>query len=101
MPISDVGSYAPTMDEFSAHRDDVNTALGGAPATDLKLQGGYTRAMFIADRDAIDAAMTGLVGLGIRGRSRPRIGTRSSRGWSAGSLRFGAFCGRCCPTPAK
>jgi hypothetical protein len=51
------------MDEFSAHWDDVNTFLGGTPATDLKLQGSYTRALFLADRNAIDAAITGLVGL--------------------------------------
>jgi hypothetical protein len=51
------------MDEFSAHWDDVNTFLGGTAASDLKLQGAYTRTMFIADRNAIDAAITGLVGL--------------------------------------
>lgn len=63
MPIIDIGSYPPTMDEFSAHWDDTNTFLGATPATDLKLQGAYTRTMFIADRNAIDAAITGLVGL--------------------------------------
>lgn len=63
MPISDIGSYVSVMDEFLAHWEDVNTELGGAPATDLKLQGNYTRALFLADRDAIDAAITGLVGL--------------------------------------
>jgi hypothetical protein len=51
------------MDEFNAHWEDVNLELGGAPATDLKLQGSYARAMFLADRNAIDTAMTGLVGL--------------------------------------
>ncbi len=63
MPITDIGSYPPTMDEFSAHWDDVNIFLGGTPATDLKLKGAYTRAMFIADRNAIDLAITALVGL--------------------------------------
>jgi hypothetical protein len=51
------------MDEFYAHWDDVNIFLGGTAATDLKLQGLYTRAMFFADRNAIDAAITALVGL--------------------------------------
>ena len=63
MPITDIGSYVPTMDEFGAHWDDVNTALGGTPATELKLQGAYTRAMFVTDRNAIDAAITALAGL--------------------------------------
>ena len=63
MPITDIGSYVPTMDLFAAHWDDVNAALGGTPATELKLQGAYTRALFITDRNAIDAAITGLVGL--------------------------------------
>jgi len=63
MPLNDIGSYVPTMDEFSAHWEDVNTALGGTPATDLKLKGNYTRTMFIADRNAIETSITGLVGL--------------------------------------
>ena len=63
MAISDLGSYVPTMNEFAAHWEDVNTQLGGAAATDLKLQGNYTLAMFLADRAAIDSAITGLVGL--------------------------------------
>ena len=50
MPISDIGSYVSVMDEFLAHWEDVNLQLGGAPATDLKLQGNYTLAMFLADR---------------------------------------------------
>ena len=63
MPISDIGSYVPVMDEFLAHWEDVNTQLGGTSATDLKLQGNYTLALFLADRNAIDAALTGLIGL--------------------------------------
>lgn len=62
MPITDLGSYVPTMDQFLAHWEDVNIQLGGTPATDLKLFGGYVRAMFLADRDAIDSALTGLIG---------------------------------------
>jgi len=63
MPLNGIGSYLPTIDEFLAHWLDVNTELGGTPATDLKLQGGFTRAMFLALRDSLAAALTGLIDL--------------------------------------
>ena len=60
MPLNGIGSYLTTMDEFSAHWDDVNIILGGTPATDLKLQGGFTRALFITLRTDLGAAITAL-----------------------------------------
>lgn len=60
MPVTTIGSYLTTYDEFIAHWDDVNTELGGAPATDLTLQGGYSRADMIADRATLQTAITGL-----------------------------------------
>jgi hypothetical protein len=60
MPITTIGSYLTTLDEFIAHWDDVNAELGGAPATDLTLQGSYTRANMITDRGALQAAITDL-----------------------------------------
>jgi len=60
MPITTIGSYLTTMDEFIAHWEDVNTELGGAPATDLTLQGGFTRDNLIADRATLQTAITDL-----------------------------------------
>jgi len=63
MPIDDIGSYPPVMDEFSAHWEDANIALGGTPATDLKLAGGHTRTQFITLRNDIQAKITAGEGL--------------------------------------
>lgn len=60
MPITTIGSYVTVMDEVAAHWEDVNTELGGTPATDLKLEGAFTRAMFITMRNDVDASITGL-----------------------------------------
>jgi hypothetical protein len=60
MAITTIGSYLPTMDEFIAHWDDVNTELGGTPTTDLTLQGAYARDGMIADRAALQTAITDL-----------------------------------------
>ncbi len=54
MPLTDLGSYVQTMDEVVLHWLDVNAALGGAPATDLKLEGGFSRADLIAARDLFE-----------------------------------------------
>src|SRR3989304_4342739 len=67
MPITNIGSYLSTMDEFIAHWEDGNTELGGAPATDLTLQGGYTRANMTADRSTLQ---TGIVDLEDRENNR-------------------------------
>lgn len=60
MPLTTIGSYLTTMDEFGAHWEDVNAELGGMPATDLTLAGGYTRDDFLADRATLQAAITDL-----------------------------------------
>ncbi len=60
MPLNGIGSYLTTMDEVSAHWDDVNIILGGTPATELKLQGGFTRTMFITVRTDLSGAITAL-----------------------------------------
>ena len=63
MPLDDIGSYPPVMAEFSAHWEDLDLALGGTSATDLKLAGGFTRTEFLALRTAIQATITALEGL--------------------------------------
>ena len=63
MPLDDIGSYSPLMDQFYAHWEDVNIALRGTAATDLTLAGGFTRALFLALRAEIQARITALDGL--------------------------------------
>jgi len=58
MPLTDPGSYVGVMDEIAAHWEDVNTELGGAPATDLKIAGGMTRALFITLRNDVAGKLT-------------------------------------------
>jgi len=58
MPLTDIGSYGPVMDEFSAHWTDTNVILGGTAATDLKLEGGVTLAIFITSRNEIGTKLT-------------------------------------------
>ena len=62
MPLSSIGSYLPTTQEVINHWTQVNAALGGAPATDLKLQGGYILATLTSDRAALQAAITATEG---------------------------------------
>ncbi len=54
MPLTSIGSYIAVMDEFVAHWTDVNAEI--APAV-LTLQGGYTLALFTADRNALEQAI--------------------------------------------
>ena len=56
MPISGVGSWLPTIDEFIAHWTEVNVAL--APA-ELTLSGGYPvgDGGLSTDRESVDAAI--------------------------------------------
>jgi hypothetical protein len=56
MPITDIGSYVPTMDEFSAHWADVDAELG--VGSELKLQGAFGRNHFVDLRDEIVALLT-------------------------------------------
>ncbi len=55
MPITSVGSWLPTIDEFLQHWSDVNAAL--APSA-LTLLGGYARATLVTDRAAVETAIT-------------------------------------------
>ena len=57
MPLTDIGSYVTVLDEIAAHWLSVNTELGGAPATDLKLQGAFARADLIALRDQLNTVI--------------------------------------------
>jgi hypothetical protein len=57
MPLDDIGSYGPVMNEFGVHWGDVNLELGGSSATDLKLEAGFTRAMFLQLRDEVQAKL--------------------------------------------
>jgi len=61
MPLEGLTTYLPTMAQILAHWLDVNLELGGAAATDLKLQGGFTRAQFQGLHDTLDAVLQGLV----------------------------------------
>jgi len=60
MPLNGIGSYLTTMDEISAHWAAVLLAPGHTPPNDLKLQGGFTRAMFVTLRTDLSTAITGL-----------------------------------------
>lgn len=58
MPLSAIGSYVPTMQEFINHWTQVNAELG-AP-NPLLLQGGYPIATLITDRAVLEAAIIAL-----------------------------------------
>ena len=57
MPITSVGSWLQTIDEFLAHWTDVNTAL--APRA-LTLIGDYTRSVLATDCAAVECAIRGV-----------------------------------------
>lgn len=56
MPVTGPDSYIPTTNEIIAHWNQVNIALGGTPATELKLSGNYAVANMTTDRNALQAA---------------------------------------------
>lgn len=58
MPITTIGSYPPTMQEFINHWTQVNASLGAAPLT---LRGGYTLANFTAERNAIIISLNAVI----------------------------------------
>ena len=58
MPITGIGTYAPTMQEFINHWTAVNATLGATPLT---LRGTYTLANFTADRTAIINAINATI----------------------------------------
>jgi hypothetical protein len=61
MPIEEISDYPEKMTEFELHWASVNAALGGSPATDFKLQGGYAVAQFSSDKAAIIAVLDDLI----------------------------------------
>ncbi|MCA9211346.1 MAG: hypothetical protein KDA55_23470, partial [Planctomycetales bacterium] len=54
MPITSFDSYITTANEFVAHWTEVNSQRTAATLPALTLQGGYSLANFMADRDAAD-----------------------------------------------
>ena len=58
MAIEEIDDYPEKMTEFELHWGSVNAALGGAPATDFVLLGGYALAAFSVDKSAIVAALS-------------------------------------------
>jgi len=56
MPITGVGSWLPTIDEFNAHWLAVNAVVGGLGG--FKLSGNYTQVMFAGDRTTLATAIT-------------------------------------------
>lgn len=57
MPLSSFESYLVVAQEYVTHWGLVNTALGGTPATELKLAGNYAVTNLTADRTAFQNAM--------------------------------------------
>ncbi|MBS1715877.1 MAG: hypothetical protein JST30_16235 [Armatimonadetes bacterium] len=55
MPITSIGSWLPTIDEFLQHWTDVNAALSPG---ELTLLGTYNRASLVADRALVESAVT-------------------------------------------
>lgn len=60
MPLSGIGSYVPTADQFVSHWGKVNEYRLAENKPELSLLGNYSRAMFVADRDQLDAAIRDL-----------------------------------------
>ena len=58
MPSLNPADYIPTVNTIIGNWQQVNIALGGTPATDLKLKGNYTLANLTADRDALQLKVT-------------------------------------------
>lgn len=63
MVITTIGSHVTTADEVIVHWQDVNTDRLANALPELALPGPYLLANFTADRDALDASLTALVGL--------------------------------------
>lgn len=63
MTVSSIGSYVTTAAAFVAHASDVNAARLADGTEELIWPGGYRLADFVADRNAVEAKLTDLVGL--------------------------------------
>lgn len=90
MPLEGLTTYLPTMSEVLTHWLDVNLELGGTAATDLKLQGGFTRAQFQTLRDTLDASLQELVDFE---NARETAGNARDQKKSALMERLGQFRG--------
>jgi hypothetical protein len=62
MPITDIDSYVSTADAFIEHWTDVDADRVANTLPPITLQGTFDLAGFQADRDALQAAITGLAG---------------------------------------
>ncbi|MGL6351808.1 MAG: hypothetical protein ACRC2U_18595, partial [Aeromonas sp.] len=71
MPISTLGSYIPTLQEFNTHWTQANLALAGS---EIVLRGSYDLAQFTADigevAGAFQAASTAAVEVGLDASNR-------------------------------
>jgi hypothetical protein len=59
VPITSRDTYVTTMDSLASHWTSVNEDGASPPDTDLRLAGGYTLALFQADRGVVWAALRG------------------------------------------
>ncbi len=60
--INRIATYIPNCDDFNAHLTSVNTDRVENALAEISLKGGYTRAMFEADRNALEAAISATEG---------------------------------------
>ena len=81
MPVSPT-QYIPLINSILGHWAQVNLALGGAPATDLKLKGAYTLANLATDRDALQLKVTDC-----QAKLNARQDAASARDFSKAALR--------------
>ena len=81
MPLSPT-QYIPIINAFIGHWAQVNLALGGTAATDLKLKGAYTLANLTADRDALQTRVTD-----VQSKSNTRQDAASARDIKKAALR--------------
>jgi hypothetical protein len=58
MPVMPPADYIPLINTIIGNWQQVNIALGGTPATELKLKGNYAIANLTADRDALQVRLS-------------------------------------------
>jgi len=86
MPITDIGSYPPTMEQFSEHWEDVDAALVAAGEVALTLQGAFASANFdtlqteVSDAiDLVDTDTTLTLAQAVRDGKKQAIRARMSQ----------------------
>lgn len=94
MPLTDIGSYVNVMDQIAAHWDGVNTELGGAPATDLKLQGASREPPSSPNATEWRRRLRGWKIWKMVGKLRRPIGILRKRHCGRSSVSFEPCCGR-------